>query len=79
MLHEATEVFEGAGWDVAENTPFSGSYVPLKHLGRTQEVTSVMVEIRRDHYQIEPGGPLHDGYDEVVEHLSHLLGALADQ
>lgn len=76
MLHEATEVFESAGWDVAENTPFAGTYVPLKHLGRTREVASIMVEIRRDHYQTEPGGPVHEGYGEVVERLARLFSAL---
>ena len=79
MLHEATEVFEGAGWEVRENTPFGGTYVPLNHLGRTPEVTSMMIEIRRDLYQEEPGGPVHDGYGEVVERLGHLFRALADQ
>ncbi len=77
MVHEATMVFENAGWDVAENTPFGGSYVPLKHLGRTREVTSMMIEIRRDIYQVEPGGPVHDGLGEVVERLSRLFSILA--
>ena len=79
VLNQATAIFEGAGWDVAQNTPFSGSYMPLKHLGRTREVVSVMVEIRRDLYQVEPGGPVHGGYGDLVEHLSHLFRAQADQ
>jgi N-formylglutamate amidohydrolase len=77
MLDQATAIFENAGWDVAVNTPFGGSYVPLSHLGRTREVTSVMIEIRRDLYQIEPGGPVHGGYEEVVEQVSRLFRALA--
>ena len=77
LLHEATEVFEGAGWDVAQNSPFSGSYVPLSHLGRTREVTSMMIEIRRDLYQTEPGGAVHQGYGEVVEGVSTLFSKLA--
>jgi N-formylglutamate deformylase len=79
MLKEAREIFEGAGWDVEANTPFAGSYVPLKHLGRTREVTSIMIEIRRDLYQLEPGGPLHAGCGEVVERVSHLFRALAER
>ena len=61
---------------LAENTPFGGSYVPLSHLGRTREVTSMMIEIRRDLYQVEPGGPVHEGYGEVVERVSRLFRAL---
>lgn len=76
MVHEAREVFEDAGWDVAENSPFGGSYVPLKHLGRAREVASIMIEIRRDRYQVEPGGPVHEGYDDVVERVTRLFRAL---
>ncbi len=76
-LSEAVaEAFVGSGWDVATNTPFAGTYVPLRHFGRTPEVTSVMVEVRRDLYQNEPGGDLHDGYDLVVTHLASLLRSL---
>ena len=79
MLHEATDVFESAGCDVAQNVPFSGCYVPLKHLGRTREVASMMIEIRRDLYQQESAGPLHAGYADVVERVSRLFRALANQ
>ena len=62
----------------AENTPFAGTYVPLKHLGRTLNVWSVMIEVRRDLYQQELGGPLHEGFEEVVDRLSRLLLALTN-
>jgi N-formylglutamate deformylase len=61
---------------VAENTPFGGCYVPLKHLGRTLNVWSVMIEVRRDLYQQEPGGRLHGGYEEVTDRLSGFLSAI---
>jgi hypothetical protein len=32
-----------------------------------------MIEIRRDLYQEEPGGPLHDGYKTVVSGLVKFL------
>ena len=73
----AAEAFADSGWDVATNTPFAGTYVPLRHFGRTPEVTSVMVEVRRDLYQHEPGGDPHDGYDLVVTHLARLFRSLA--
>lgn len=79
ILQEAAEVFEAAAWEVAQDTPFAGTYVPLKHLGRTREVTSIMIEIRRDLYQLEPGGPLHDGFCDLVDRVSHLFRTLADQ
>lgn len=68
--------FSGTAGGVALDTPFAGTYVPLAHLGRTPEVTSVMIEIRRDLYQVEPGGPLHGGYDTVVGAVGNFLSAV---
>ena len=76
LIEAVTEAFAGSGWDIATDTPFAGTYVPLSHLGRTPEVTSVMVEVRRDLYQVEPGGDPHDGYDLVAAHLARLFRSL---
>jgi len=72
----ALEAFGDHPGGVAENTPFAGTYVPLKHLGRTMSVWSVMIEVRRDLYQEEPGGPLHEGFEEVTDRLSRFLSAI---
>jgi N-formylglutamate deformylase len=71
----AFEAFQGIPGEVGENTPFAGTYVPLVHLGSAQEVNSVMIEIRRDLYQQEPGGPVHEGYKMVVGRLAEFLDA----
>jgi N-formylglutamate amidohydrolase len=65
--------FDGVQDGVAENTPFTGTYVPLPHWRRTPAVQSVMVEVRRDLYQVEPGGPVHDGYTDLAGRLARLL------
>jgi N-formylglutamate amidohydrolase len=79
LIEAAFKVFSDVPGGVAENSPFQGTYVPLRHWGKTPTVRSMMVEIRRDLYQHEPGGPVHDGYGEVVERLGQLFSALADQ
>jgi len=73
----ALEVFTSDAWDVGINSPFAGTYVPLAHYARTASVRSVMVEVRRDLYQLEPGGPVHSGYDLVVDHLAGLIRRLS--
>ncbi|MEU6557543.1 N-formylglutamate amidohydrolase [Streptomyces sp. NPDC046915] len=53
------------------DSPFSGTYVPLDFYGTDQRVGALMVEIRRDTYMTEPGGPT------VEPGLSRLAAALA--
>lgn len=55
------------------NTPFARSHLPLSHHGRARAVHSVIVDVRRDRYQIEPGVPAHSVYDTVVDHLAALF------
>jgi N-formylglutamate deformylase len=61
---------------VAENAPFAGCYVPLKHYRRDPAVTAIMVEIRRDIYVAEPGGAYTAGLDTVAAALARLIDAV---
>jgi N-formylglutamate amidohydrolase len=70
----ARAAFSSVG-DLDVNTPFAGAYVPLKHYRRADEVTALMIEIRRDVYMTEPGGAVSDGVDAVVRALAELVEA----
>jgi N-formylglutamate amidohydrolase len=72
----AFSAFAPVRYGVTENSPFAGTYVPLKHWGQNHSVSSIMIEVRRDLYQIEPGGPLHYGYEAVVRNLATLFLAI---
>jgi N-formylglutamate deformylase len=61
---------------IALNTPFSGTYVPLVHLGRDRRVASIMIEIRRDGYLIEPAGPPTAGTARTTRALAALISAV---
>ena len=74
LLDAARAAFAGCG-NVAENTPFAGCYVPLRHFRRQPAVTALMVEIRRDTYLAEPGGPPTDGIHRVAGALARLVDA----
>ncbi|MFC7244324.1 N-formylglutamate amidohydrolase [Catellatospora aurea] len=71
----AAEAF--AGYEVGFDTPFAGCYVPLKHYGIDDRVSALMVEIRRDTYQSEPGGDPQPGLDRLAASLATLVDALA--
>ncbi|MFD9353172.1 N-formylglutamate amidohydrolase [Streptomyces sp. NPDC060031] len=64
--------FDGTGLD----SPFAGTYVPLKYYGKDERVGALMVEIRRDTYMSEPGGPAGPGLVALAEALAELVDGL---
>ncbi|MEU1476596.1 N-formylglutamate amidohydrolase [Streptomyces sp. NPDC001668] len=72
LLAAAREAFGEVGLD----SPFSGTYVPLEFYGRDPRVSALMVEIRRDTYMTEPGGPAGPGIRKLARALAALVDAL---
>ncbi|MEU4464837.1 N-formylglutamate amidohydrolase [Streptomyces sp. NPDC024017] len=71
LLDAAQEAFGETQLD----TPFSGTYVPLEFHGKRPEVSALMVEIRRDTYMTEPGGPAGPGLERLAAALADLVDA----
>ncbi|WP_435972698.1 N-formylglutamate amidohydrolase [Streptomyces sp. Qhu_M48] len=72
LLDAAREAFAGFGGTELDS-PFAGTYVPLRHYGKTPEVSALMVEIRRDLYLDEPGGPAGPGLARLADALAALV------
>ncbi|MCX4911544.1 N-formylglutamate amidohydrolase [Streptomyces sp. NBC_00878] len=72
LLAHAEKAFAGFG-GTGVNSPFSGTYVPLKYYGNDERVSALMIEIRRDVYMSEPGGPAGPGLDTVAHALADLV------
>jgi N-formylglutamate deformylase len=66
-----SKAFEGSGYRVAIDSPFSGSIVPLKHYQLDRRVSSVMIEVNRSLY----ADPL--GFARVQSDLSHAISQAA--
>lgn len=73
LREAAAGAFAGHG-TIADNTPFAGCYVPLRHYGTVPSVTALMVEIRRDTYLSAAGRP-GPGLDAVSAALARLADA----
>ncbi len=74
LLDLARSVFaDFGGTDV--NSPFAGTYVPLKHYRSTPQVIALMIEVRRDLYMSEPGGPAGLGLAALGTALAELVDA----
>ena len=72
--HTSTELkdcllkaFEGSGYRVAIDSPFSGSIVPLEHYQLDRRVSSVMIEVNRSLY----ASP--SGFKRVQSDLTHAI------
>ncbi|MGW0880294.1 N-formylglutamate amidohydrolase [Streptomyces sp. NPDC002671] len=81
-FHTPPELREAARSAFAEcgetglDSPFSGTYVPLEYYGRDSRVSALMVEIRRDTYMSEPGGPAGPGLERLAAALAALVDAV---
>jgi len=64
---------------IAENTPYAGSYVPLRHYGSDTRVSSVMIELRRDVYLTDPCTPHPERVDRLGRALAVLIDAITAQ
>ncbi|MEU6915059.1 N-formylglutamate amidohydrolase [Streptomyces olindensis] len=73
LLDAAREAFAETELD----TPFSGTYVPLEFYRTRPEVSALMVEIRRDTYMTEPGGPAGPGLRRLAAALAGLVDAVS--
>jgi N-formylglutamate amidohydrolase len=75
LLAAAREAFAGIG-ETGLDSPFAGTYVPLEYYGKDPRVSALMVEIRRDTYMSEPGGPAGPGLPRLASALAALVGAV---
>ncbi|MGQ4425281.1 N-formylglutamate amidohydrolase, partial [Streptomyces violaceoruber] len=76
LLAAAREAFAPCG-ETGLDSPFSGTYVPLGFYGTRSEVGALMVEIRRDTYMTEPGGPAGPGLSRLAGSLAALVDAVS--
>lgn len=75
LLAAAEKAFGGFG-GTGLDSPFAGTYVPLEHYGKDDRVGALMIEIRRDTYMTEPGGPAGPGLPALAAALTELVDGL---
>jgi N-formylglutamate deformylase len=76
LVAVARTAFRSVG-SIALDAPFAGTYVPLAHHGSDPRVLSLMLEVRRDAYLVEPDGPFTAGAVAVIAALARLVDAVS--
>jgi len=72
-LKEAAEDYcRSKGYSVKVNSPYSGTIVPLKHLGKDSRVHSLMIEINRGLYLIDGTSEKNGYFPTLKQHLKEL-------
>lgn len=74
----ARDAFASLG-EIVENTPYSGTYVPLRYYGTDVRVASVMIEVRRDTYLTDPRTPNAERIAQLGRHLAAVIDAVSDR
>ena len=67
LKNQLSTAFKALGYDVAIDSPFSGTIVPLKHYHKDKRVASVMIEVNRSLY----ASP--SGFKRVQSDLTHAI------
>jgi N-formylglutamate deformylase len=73
LVERARRAFDG--YEVGLDSPFAGTYTPLRHWGRDRRVVSLMVEVRRDVYLDDQLLPT-PGLDALAVRLAALVDAV---
>ncbi|MBC8514896.1 N-formylglutamate amidohydrolase [bacterium] len=76
LTDTARTAFEGQGFTVDIDRPFSGALVPSRYYQKDQTVSSIMIEVRRDLYMDEVTGRRHPTFADVVHRLTVALRAI---
>lgn len=77
MVENVTRILEQYGYETSINSPFTGTYVPLKYYGSNSEVSSIMLELRRDIYMDETNGALDTpSYNYLLHALTEVVDGL---
>ncbi|MFE2042878.1 N-formylglutamate amidohydrolase [Streptomyces sp. NPDC059477] len=72
-LREAARAAFARCGETGLDSPFGGTYVPLTYYGTDARVSALMVEIRRDTYMTEPGGPATATLTDLASALAELV------
>ena len=76
LAEKVKEKFSGKRLRVAYNTPFSGTFVPMRFYETDKRVSSLMIELRRDTYMDEANANKLVSFKKLAEHIGQSVVSL---
>jgi N-formylglutamate amidohydrolase len=73
LIARARSFCKANGLDVTIDKPFTGTYVPLKYLGKDEKIFSIMVEVNRSLYMDEKTGDKLSSFSEAKRMIDSLI------
>lgn len=75
VLDSVLYQFLKKGYTVALDQPFSGTLVPMKHFHKTKELSSIMIEVRRDLFLKETSNQQNSRFEKVKSDITESIYA----
>ncbi len=69
LMEEAKKFFQGKGYSVKVNSPYSGTIVPMKHNQKDRRVKSLMIELNRGLYLKQGTREKNSYFPTLKQHL----------
>ena len=76
LIDFSEKFFEKKGYSLGVDWPYSGSIVPLDYYQKDKRVQTLMLEINRSLYLLEPGNQKSERYEEVKEVVKEFMDGL---
>lgn len=73
LLDSLEGICKESGLEVGRNTPFAGSFVPIRYYQKDERVESVMIEVNRGLYMDESTGDRSEGFAGTAEVVGKML------
>ena len=73
LIEFAKEYFSKENFTLAFNTPFSGTFVPIKYYQKDERISSIMIEIKRSLYMNEGTGEKSSEYLKLNKLISGFI------
>lgn len=73
LITASKDFFHEKGYSLGVDWPYAGSVVPMAHYHKTKEVVSIMLEINRSLYLVEPSNKKSDNYDVIKRIVKEYL------